>query len=400
MHLELGSRAHASDPGALDRFLLAGPNPSEQSQVWIFRTEDEARTGSPPAGPSGRPPIEYAGPAEDERAWHDTIERLASDADYRAAVFLRIAAVRPAEDGEPTIEPPYRLVVERPYLVQVASHNPHLGTDVIGEARLVPLYDELATAVVVDQSAGIPREGTVDILVAPIVGGPGWLEINVSIGVDLLPAASLGWVAEGRPEGAADEADMDGTGTPGSAISRAFGLTPVDPVAEAAVRAFAVAVESGMGAELRVRLLRYLRTIAPDETRLTEAEALALSELDRFEDARAILADVPLDSLGAEGRATLLAAILRTKGLPEPLERVRMADLSRPDSFRLVLGASASLPAAEQVRLSEFVVARLLSDDRAAAWLAATMARDLPAEARARLARLAADLDTHEESTR
>jgi hypothetical protein len=393
MRLELGSRARVSDAAAVDRFLLAGPNPSEQSQVWIFRTDDEAGGSSTAAG--ARPPVEYADAGDDEHSWRETIERLAPDADYRAAVFLRIAAVRPAENGGPPVEPPYRLRVERPYLVQVASHNPHLDAEAIAAARLVPLYDELATAVVIDHAAGLPRDGAIDVLVAPIVGGPGWLELNVSLGVDLVPAASLGWVAEGQPSEVAEE--------PAAAEASApppLRLEPSDPLAEAAVRALAVAVDSGMEPGQRVRLLRQLRTIAPGESRLAEAEALALYDLGRFEDARAILGDVPLDTLGAEGRATLLSAILRTTGLPEPLERVRMADLSRPESFRLVLAASRSLPPAEQVRLSEFVVGRLLADDRAAAWLSEVMSRELPPEARAQMARLAADLESDEEGTR
>ncbi len=170
-----------------------------------------------------------------------------------------------------------------------------------------------------------------------------------------------------------------------------------DPIAEAAVRAYGVAVESGLAAERRLELLRHLRALAPAESRLAEAEAIALYELGRYADARSTLADVPLDSLGADGRATLLAATLRTSGLPEPLERVRMADLSRPSVFGLVLEASAALPPGAQVRLTEFAVRRLLADDRAAAWLRAVAARELPAPERARLAGLARELDARGE---
>jgi hypothetical protein len=70
-----------------------------------------------------------------------------------------------------------------------------------------------------------------------------------------------------------------------------------------------------------------------------------------------------------------------------------MADLSRPRGFRAVLDASAALPAAEQVRLTEFVVGRLLSDDRAAAWLAELAGRGLPPEPARRLEELAANVD-------
>ncbi|HKY89130.1 MAG TPA: hypothetical protein VJ141_04055, partial [Candidatus Limnocylindrales bacterium] len=159
LHVELGSRARAIDPAAWEHFVLGGPNPSEQSEIWVFRVEDEP---SPV-----RPPVEYATAGQDERTWRETIERLAPDDDYRAAVFLRVASVGPADEAAgPPLEPPYRFLTERPYLVHVASYNPHLDPDALRDARLVALYDELATAVVVDPGAGVPADGAIDVLVA------------------------------------------------------------------------------------------------------------------------------------------------------------------------------------------------------------------------------------------
>jgi hypothetical protein len=379
VHIELGSRARASDAAAWERFVLDGPNPSEQSEIWIFRVEDDR--------PDERPPVVYVDDGEDERAWRDTVAQVAPNDDYRGAIFAHVTAVRPADDTSATpLDPPYRLRAERAYLVRLASYNPHLDAEALSQARLVPVYDELATAVVVDASGGIPGDGTIDVLMAPIVGGPGWLELNVSLGVDLLPASSLGWVADAPPPaaGVAEVAER--------AALPALGLEPPDPIAESAVRAYAVVHDAGTDAGLRLRLLRYLRDIAPDEARLNEAEAIALSELGRYRDAATILAATPLDVLSAEGRATLLASILRTGVLPEPIERVRMADLSRPNGFRAVLDASAALPPADQVRLTEFVVGRLVSDDRAAAWLTELASRGLPLESARRLEALAADV--------
>jgi hypothetical protein len=362
--------------------VLDGPNPSEQSEVWVFRVEDDR--------PAARPPVAYVDDGEDERAWRDTVARVAPSDDYRSAVFVRIAAVRPADDPSAVpLAPPYRLRAERAYLVRLASYNPHLDAEALGQARLAPVYDELATAVVIDASGGIPADGTIDVLMAPIVGGPGWLELNVSLGVDLLPAASLGWVADALPVAAVPGSDD----APGGAVLPGLGLEPPDPIAESAVRAYAVVHDAGTDAGLRLRLLRYLRDIAPSEARLAEAEALALWELGRYAEAARILATTPLDVLSAEGRATLLASILRTGVLPEPIERVRMADLSRPHGFRAVLDASAALPPDEQVRLTEFVVGRLLSDDRATAWLAELATRGLPPASTSRLEALATDVD-------
>jgi len=73
-----------------------------------------------------------------------------------------------------------------------------------------------------------------------------------------------------------------------------------------------------------------------------------------------------------------------------------MADLSRTDSFRMVLDASEALTAPDQVRLTEFAVGRLLSDDRAASWLAELARRPLPADALRRLNELAADSGSQE----
>lgn len=353
-------------------------------------------------GPGARPPVEYATPAQDEGAWRETIDSVAPDLGYRTAVFLRVASVRPADDvSVPALEVPYRLLAERPYLVRVASHNPHLGADLLRASRLVPLYDELAAAVVVGDEDGLPADGMVELLIEPIVPGPGWLELNASLGVDLVPAASLGWVAAAPPgarEGAAEDELPSARPTPPAA---ALALVPVDPIAEAAVRAYAVVREDGrMETGVRLRLLGHLRAIAPDEPRLAEHEGIALYELGRDEEAGRVLASIPLDTLGAEGRATSVAAILRQGRLPDPLERVRIADLSRPDTFRLVLDASAALPAADQVRLAEFVVGRLLSDDRAADWLGKLVERPLPAEALGRLKALWADLDPGREDER
>jgi len=384
LHVELGSRARAIDPAAWERFVLGGPNPSEQSEIWVFRVEDEP---SPV-----RPPVEYATAGQDERTWRETIERLAPDDDYRAAVFLRVASVGPADEAAgPPLEPPYRFLTERPYLVHVASYNPHLDPDALRDARLVALYDELATAVVVDPGAGVPADGAIDVLVAPIVGGPGWLELNVGLGVDLVPAASLGWVAE-VPTAA---------GPPGSAaqqpVTGVFALQGSDPIAEAAVRAYAlVAEEGGLDAGLRLRLLGHLRAIAANEPRLVEREAIVLYELERYDEARRVLSAMPLDTLGADGRATLVAATLRAGRLPDPIDRIRMADLARADSFRMVLDASEALTAPDQVRLTEFAVGRLLSDDRAASWLAELARRPLPADALRRLNELAADSGSQE----
>ena len=367
---------------------MGGGNPSEASEVWLGRPEDDRGKGAELPGPA-RPPVRYAEPTEDEQAWRQTIDRLAPDDDYAGAAFLRVASVRPAEDASAQpIEAPHRLHADRPYLVHVASYNPHLRPDDLLAARLVTLYDELATAVVVQPGDGIPADGAIDVLISPIVGGPGWLELNVSLGVALIPAASLGWVAEAPPTEPPDASTMG---------QLPLALSPSDPVAESAVRAYAVVAESAvLEPHARLRLLDELRAIAPDEPRLAEAEADTRYGLGDHAAAREIIAGVPLDELGVRGRAILVAATLRAGHLPEPLERVRVADLSRPEAFGLVLDATVALPPDEVVRLSEFVVGRLLSDDRAGEWLGALAERPLPDEQVRRLRALSVRSE-HEE---
>lgn len=388
MRLELGSRANAQDGDAWHRYVAGGPNPSEASEVWIFRVEDDHPSAV-------RPPVEYARGRDDEQAWRRTISGVGADPDYRGAVFLRVAAVQPADEPAALpLDAPYRLVAERPFLVRVAGFNPHLDAATLRDARLVPLYDELATAVVAADETGLPADGTVDVLIEPIVAGPGWLELNVSLGVELVPAASLGWVAEPAAvsvDAAAGEPIREAHEELPDALARAMAST--DPVADAAVRAFAVAREEGrLDAAARLRLLEHLRTVAPGESRLIEEEGVALLEADRHEDALSVLGAAPLDALGVRGRAALVAATLRGGRLPEPLERLRVADLARPATFDLILAASTALPPSELVRLTEFVVGRLLSEDRAAGWLAALAERALPAPHLRRLEALAANL--------
>ena len=383
LQLELGSRAQTTDQRAWEAYTAAGPNPSEASEVWIFRTEDD----HPARGADARPPVAYADPAEDERAWRASIAELAGDDDYRAAVFLRVASIRAADDAAArSLESPYRLGVERAYLIRVASLNPHLSAEALRDARLVSVCDELATAVVLDEPETVPADGVMDVLISPIVAGPGWLELDVALGPEIIAATSVGWVAERAA--AADE------GTPASSpepLEPPF--APPDPIAEAAIRAYAVAEDAGMAPALRIRLLAELRAMAPDEPRLAEAEGLARYDAAEYDVARAGLAALPLDALGPRGRATLVAATLRGGQVPEPIERVRMADLWRPEAAELVLEASAALPAAEQVRLAEFVAANLLSEERASDWYATVAERELPPDVRARLLERWADID-------
>jgi hypothetical protein len=368
LHLELGSRARTTDPKGWQAWLDAGPNPSEQSEIWLFRTDEDR------ADDGGRVPVAYASPEEDERAWRDTIAELAPDDDYRNAVFLRVDSVRAADaTAAPALESPYRLSVERPYLVRIASLNPHLSAETLRDARLGPVYDELATAVVVDEPPSVPADGMVDVLVSPIVPGPGWLELDVALGLEVVAATSLGWVAEGAGAAPGGHAERPEPAEVAEPLELPFPAP--DPIAEAAVRAYAIAAEAQLPPNLLLRLLGELRTVAPDEARLAEAEGLARYDASEYEAARATLDELPLDALGPRGRATLVAATLRLGRLPDPIERVRMADLWRPETAALVLDASGGLSPDDQLRLADFVGRNLLSEERAQEWDAAVRAR-------------------------
>jgi hypothetical protein len=124
-----------------------------------------------------------------------------------------------------------------------------------------------------------------------------------------------------------------------------------------------------------LRLLAELREMTPSEPRLAEAEGIARYETEDWEAARATLAGLPLDALGPRGRATLVAATLRLGHVPEPIERVRMADLWRPEASDLILAASAGLSPDDQLRLADFVGRNLLSEERAWAWDATVRGR-------------------------
>jgi hypothetical protein len=170
-------------------------------------------------------------------------------------------------------------------------------------------------------------------------------------------------------------------------------FAPPDPVAEAAVRAYAVAEEARLAPKLRLRLIAELRAIAPEELRLAEADGLARYDAGDYKDARTTLAALPPDALGVRGRATLIAATLRTGALPDPIERVRIADLWRPDAAALVLAASVAVSPEDQLRLAEFVAGNLLSEERASDWYAAVSERGLPARILVRLLDRWSELD-------
>jgi hypothetical protein len=226
---------------------------------------------------------------------------------------------------------------------------------------------------VVDEPPSVPADGMVDVLVSPIVPGPGWLELDVALGLEVVGATSLGWVAEGAGAAPGGHAERPEPAEVAEPLELPF--PPPDPIAEAAVRAYAIAAEAQLPPNLLLRLLGELRTVAPDEARLAEAEGLARYDASEYEAARATLDELPLDALGPRGRATLVAATLRLGRLPDPIERVRMADLWRPETAALVLDASAGLSPDDQLRLADFVGRNLLSEERAQDWDAAVRAR-------------------------
>lgn len=387
--LELGSRAHVADHDRWQRWVSAGPNPSEASEVWVCR-DDERDPAAEPA------PVEYADAAHDERAWRRTIERLVHDDDYARAVFLRVGSVRPADEtAGPPLDPPYHLTADRAYSVCLVSYNPHLDDDFRSDARFVPFHDELSTAVVLDDPKELPADGTVELMLEPIVAGPGWLDLHVSRGADLLLAARLGWTAGPAPAAAerppaverppAAPPEREPVAATG-AIEMTAAAPPDLRLSDAALRAYRL-VRDG-SADVRLALLDELLELVPRDTRLRERRGVVLHELGRHEEALRELETIALDTLGRDGRAACVAARLRLGRLPDPIERIRVADLTDDATFTQVLEASAGLPPEAQLRLTEFAVERLLSDDRAGRWLEALVERPFPRDALRRLVEL------------
>ena len=92
-----------------------------------------------------------------------------------------------------------------------------------------------------------------------------------------------------------------------------------------------------------------------------------------------------MDQPAPEGRAALVAGRMRRGKVPEPIRSIGLVDFAQDDHFELLLSSSGHLDATAQVEVANYLVQRVLAEDRAVRWLGAITARALPRDALRRL---------------
>ena len=121
--------------------------------------------------------------------------------------------------------------------------------------------------------------------------------------------------------------------------------------------------------ETRLRVLDELLRAAPGSERLQEQRGIVLHELGRWQEAAALLDGLTPGILSAEGRTMLVSSWFRQGRLPEPVERIAIADYSRDAWFEMLLEASSELTTDEQVRAARLLARSELAEDRASRWI-------------------------------
>ena len=393
--LGLDAYAHAPDLDAFQRKVTSIGHPGGSPSRFVERGDLHGL-------------VEAAGDAD--RAWRRIVERLARNQQYERAVFARVASVTPA-DGDPASGSDQaipELVLGVPYVVTLIHQNPQLTTAAQAEVRLLPVVDELAASAVMAESRGLDGAST-QLLLEPMRIGHGELEIHAIRGSEFLPVAWVSWNAI-EPPVAVGVATTEVPEAPPDAIDVVLDSEPSAPQNDALVQPSPVLaplseaelsrqelvqslvraarlVTEALPADpaRRIAILEELRQATDGDPRVVEQIGVALYEDGRPADAARALAAVPLDSLGSDSRSVLLAATVMTGQLPQPLERLSLADWTQPETLGRLLAASENLEPGDLLRLTEFLVDHLLSEDRSQAWLSTVIDRPLPRQVAYRL---------------
>ena len=325
---------------------------------------------------------EVSDPEREVKVWKKQIDAVSHAEGYARVAFLRVGAVTEV-GGDPVVSP-YRLTTMRTYQVDVIGHNPHLERETLDALRLVAFPDPAVVDVALDTQP-IPAEGTIELMLVPQDIGEAELEFSCSRGSDFWFGLALGWQTIAAPAETIEEAPR-------------FDEPPPTPVLEAPARSLAAEAPAAMAGDIgrhlvrgymllrghsdvpaavRLRLLDEMLEAAPGHPRLLEQRGIAFHELRRWADAVETLE--PLETLSAEGRTMLVWGWFMQGRVPEPIERVTIADLSRDDWFEGVLEASTRLTTEEQVRVARLLANSVLAEDRASRWIEPlAMSEDLP----------------------
>jgi hypothetical protein len=234
-------------------------------------------------------------------------------------------------------------------------------------------------------SLAIPADGVVQLMIVPQDEGPASLEFSVSRGAEFWFALELGWST--LPAAAAEPAPTSErvpaapppvpAAPPGEPVAP---TTTKPPAAPPSIRHDATSTHplraymllrgpEPVDAERRLRVLDELLRAAPANERLVEQRGIVLHELGRWAEAADQLDGLTPAILSAEGRTMLVASWFRLGRLPQPVERIAIADYARDDWFELLLEASRELTTDEQVRVARLLAQSELAEDRASRWI-------------------------------
>ncbi len=312
-------------------------------------------------------------PVRELSVWKKQVKAVSHGEGYARVAFLRVERV--AEVGEPPVEPPYRLVSGRTYQVDVSAFNPHLDAETLDDLRLVPVPQPSLAEVETDAQP-IPADGELQVLLVPRAMGPALLESSVSRGAEFWDALWFEWQTV-PPAPQAEPVAVSGPAVDAPVT------VPEAPVAEPAAVPLAyedlgshllAAYELLRGhhpvdAELRLRVLDEMLQGAPGLERLQEQKGIVLHELRQWPQAAQVLDGLTPGALSAEGRTMLVSAWFMQGQLPQPLERIKVADFSREEWFGLLLDASRRLTVAQQVEVARLLATTVLAEDRASRWI-------------------------------
>ncbi len=357
LSLRFGPRV-AVDMNRWKPLVQSGPNPLTGTFVLRLAVTDDAIE-------------ELDDPERELKAWKRQVDAISHGDGYARVAFLRVGAV--SEVGGDRLERPYRLERQRTYELDLLAYNPHLEAETLEALRLVPFPDPSVVDVAMDDQP-IPFDGTIELALDPQDEGDVSLEFNIARGAEFWYALRFDWATVAPKAVEAPEATASPLEPTDAEATGATGAQPMptrSPAALHLLRAYQLLRGHHPGPPvLRLRLLDELLKAAPNDERLLEQRGIVLHEMRQWQEAASLLDELPSGALSPEGRTVLVASWFMQGELPDPIDRINIADLSRDEWFTMLHEASRRLTAEEQVAVAQLLARAVLAEDRASRWIA------------------------------
>ncbi len=360
LRLRLGVRV-CVDQNRWKPLVQAGPNPKDGQ--FALRLDVDAGV------------LEEVTDSEGElKAWKKQVGAVSNADGYARVAFLRVGTV--SEVGGTPVDAPYRLTSGCAYQIDVVAYNPHLDGDTLDALRLVAFPEPSLVEVEMD-ALPIPADGAIELVLVPQDEGSASLEFNVSRGAEFWFALELDWqTTPPRPVVEAPPVVTESSGEAGADTrptdeppSGSVALTS-DQVGMHLLRGYAVLRgHQPVQTSTRLRVLDEMLRATPGHERLMEQRGIVLHELGQWPEAADLLGSLTPGVLGAEGRTVLVSAWFMQSQVPEPIDRIKIADLSRDEWFDMLLAASKRLNTEQQVAVARLFANSVLAEDRASRWI-------------------------------